>query len=81
MTKLTKEYRTDEQYQNIVENAYNGNWSDAMQNAYDGGFWAQDLINKHEEAENLGLETFKDATDLALIVEGTMKIRAQKGEL
>jgi len=73
-------YRTNEQYNDIVENAHNGNWSDAYQSAYDGGFWAQDLINKHEELKDEGL-SFQDETDLALIVEGTMKIRASKNEL
>lgn len=73
-------YRTDEQYQEIVESTYNGNWSQAYQYAYEGGFWAQDLINKHEEFKDEGM-SFGDETDLALVVEGTMKIRAMKNEL
>ena len=41
-----KEYRTDEQFQEIMDNVVNGNWTDAAQNCVDYGFYANDLLKK-----------------------------------
>jgi len=67
------EYRTEEQWETICENAVNGNWQDAGQNCVDFGFYANDLINKYENEE---FHLLDDPTDLAILVEIAMKIRA-----
>ena len=67
------EYRTEEQWETICENAVNGNWQDAGQNCVDFGFYANDLINKYE---NEDFHLLDDPTDLAILVEIAMKIRA-----
>ena len=46
-----KVYRTDEQWEHMCENALNGNWSDAAQDAVDFGFYANDMLNKWESEE------------------------------
>ena len=70
-----KTYRTTEQFLSIVENCINGNWSDAANECIEYGFYAQDLINKHNEADMVGFETFNDATDIALVSEMAASIR------
>ena len=67
------EYRTEEQWETICENAANGNWQDAGQNCVDFGFYANDLINKYE---NEDFHLLDDPTDIAILVEISMKIRA-----
>ena len=39
-----EEYRTEEQFKKIVNNAINGNWKDAFKKAEKYGFYANDLI-------------------------------------
>ena len=67
------EYRTEEQWETICENAVNGNWQDAGQNCVDFGFYANDLINNYE---NEDFHLLDDPTDIAILVEIAMKIRA-----
>ena len=71
-----KQYRTEEQFTTICENAVNGNWRDAGRNCVDFGFYAHDLI-RHFEAQECPLI---EATDIALITELASEIR-YKGEI
>ena len=71
------EYRTDEQYYDIVDNCINGNWTDAAEICVDGGWYANDLINRHEELKEYG-ETFQDETDIAILVELATELRYKK---
>lgn len=71
---MSKEYRTEQQYQDIVENCINGNWSDAAKNCVEGGWYASDLIRKHEELKEYG-ESFQDETDIAYLVEMATELR------
>lgn len=82
------QYRTNGQFNTVVENCINGNWSDAMQNCVDYGFYSNDLIKMHEEASRDGLlyfdeyddcdkvcMGFEDPTDIAIVIEGATKLR------
>jgi len=71
---MSKEYRTDEQWQELCENAANGNWADAAQNCVDGGFYANDMIKKYNQEDYHILE---DTTDLAILAEMATEIRGQ----
>ena len=73
MTKVQKEFRTEEQFVTISENALNGNWKDAAQNCVDFGFFANDLIKF-----NKIFELFDDHYDLAELAEMACKIRYNK---
>jgi len=64
-------YRTSEQFKEICENAYNGNWSDAFDNCVEYGFYANDLIRHFEQDEYCGIE----AADLAILAEGASNRR------
>ena len=66
-----KEYRTDEQWNNMVENIINGNWSDAAQNAVDAGFYSNDMINRIESDELNGAEL----TDFIILSEMAENLR------
>ena len=70
-----KEHRTAEQFQEILNSATNGNWSVAFKEAEEYGFYASDLIKANQEAMEMGAFYFQDLTDLALISEGTQKLR------
>lgn len=67
---MSKEFRTNEQFEEIADNCLNGNWSDAAQNCVDYGFYANDLINKNKE-----LELFDDLYDIAELIEIATKLR------
>ena len=71
-------YRTEEQFQEIVNSATNGNWSTAYEECERFAFYANDLIRANEEAKENGGDYFEDLTDIALIVEGAQKIRKEK---
>ncbi len=60
------EYRTTEQFTQIMENAENGNWTDAAKMAVRYGFYANDLISAYKE-QNFDFHI--EPTDLAIIVE------------
>jgi len=66
------EYRTEEQFIDIMENAINGNWSDAFKGAEEGGFFAQDLIRHYE---NIGEMYGFELEDLVYIAEGAQRLR------
>lgn len=74
-----KVYRTKEQFESIVNNCINGNWQDAADYCVEYGFWANDLIKMNEEAEENYETYFEDKTDIAIVVEKAMQIRAEQG--
>jgi len=65
-----KTYRTDEQFESIADNCFNGNWTDAAKECIEYGFFANDLINK-----NKSLELFDDLYDLVELIEIATKLR------
>ena len=69
-----KTYRTDEQWETMCENALNGNWADAAQNAVDFGFYVQDMINKYEAEE---YHILSEQTDIAYLGEMAANIRGE----
>ena len=46
------EYRTDLQFEEIVDSVINGNWTQGAEKCVEYGFYAQDLINKQEDECN-----------------------------
>jgi len=66
------QFRTDEQWQDMCENAVNGNWSDAAQNAVDYGFYANDMIKKYQ-AEDFHI--LSEESDMAILCEMAMNLR------
>ena len=60
------EYRTDLQFEEIVDSVINGNWTQGAEKCVEYGFYAQDLINKQEDE---CLPSFNDDTDIALVAE------------
>ena len=67
-----KQYRTQEQFEEIAANCINGNWTDAGKNCVEYGFYANDLIKANEET-NL----FNELTDIAVLVEIAMEQRGK----
>jgi len=66
------EYRTEKQFIGIMEDAENGNWSNAFENAEKYGFYAHDLIKQYIlTADKYGW----DMEDLIYIAEGAQKLR------
>lgn len=68
-----KEYRTQEQFESIVDNCLNGNWKDAAKECVEFGFYANDLIKLNKETE-----LFDDLYDIAELVELAQEIRNKK---
>ena len=70
------DYRTEEQYQTIIENMENGNWTDAAKKCVEFGFYAQDLINAYEKYnEYIYLE---DKFDFATLIEMATELRFKR---
>jgi hypothetical protein len=67
-------YRTDEQFEEIIDSCLNGNWTYAIKECVEYGFFAQDLINKQEEFQEMGMNTIEDI-DLCILSEGAEKLR------
>lgn len=59
-----KNYRSLEQFEEIADNCFNGNWSDASKNCVDYGFYANDLIKFNKE-----YKLFDDIYDLVELIE------------
>ena len=68
-----KEYRTIEQYNEIVDSVINGNWTTAFRECVEYGFYANDLIRFYEEEEYNHLPVM----DLVLLAEGACERRAK----
>ena len=74
-------HRTREQFEEIVESATNGNWTQAGQECVDYGFCANDLIKQYKQIEEeFGCEpyTYFEKSDIALIVEIATKLRYEE---
>ena len=66
------EYRTEKQFIDIMDNAINGNWTDAFELAEEAGFYAHDLIRYYEI---MGADYGYLLEDLIYIAEGAQKLR------
>jgi len=71
---IKKEYRTTEQYTEIVESVLNGNFRQAAIEVVEYGFFSSDLIQKYEEAKKMEYLNM-EATDLCIITEMATVIR------
>lgn len=72
-------YRTMEQFEEIVDSAINGNWTQAAEECIEYGFYANDLINRYKEMiENVGELAYFEPTDLALLAEEAERIRCRE---
>ena len=65
-------YRTKEQWDEMCENMFNGNWRDAGQNAVDYGFYYADVARRWEEEED---PLITDPMDFACLIEIADEIR------
>lgn len=72
-----KQYRTSEQFEEIIESMTNGNWSQAGRECVEYGFYANDLLNAFDEAITYDddLETMRD---LVLLSEMAAEARYKK---
>jgi len=68
------EYRTKEQFNELIETAINGNWSDAAAYVVEYGFYANDLIQAYKNSYFVDSDYF-EATDLCIIVEAAAELR------
>ena len=66
------EYRTEKQFISIMENASNGNWTDAFVEAEKAGFYAVDLIKHYNNTIDEYEWIFED---IVYIAEGAQKLR------
>ena len=71
---MNKEYRTQEQWNTMVENMINGDWTDAAQNAVDYGWWSGD-IQKVLDGQNESWLMPDELSDFMYITETAQKIR------
>ena len=67
-------YRTDEQFEEIINSAINGQWTQAIKQVEEYGFYASDLIGKQEAFKSEGLPTLEDI-ELCILSEGAEKLR------
>jgi len=72
------EYRTKEQFESIVTETINGNWSTAAKQCVEYGFYATDLISTHEDFNNMGEQSFKEDIDIAILIESATELRYSK---
>ncbi len=71
-----KQYRTREQFEEIIESCINGNWTQASKECVEYGFYANDLIRQYEEVkEDYGENPYFKESDLAILSEMAQKIR------
>lgn len=65
-----KQYRTQEQLEEIADNCNNGNWSDGAKGCVEYGFYVNDFSNMEAS------EYFSDGwEDIAIVCEMAMKLR------
>ena len=72
---MNTEYRTSEQFQEITENMYSGNWTDAGKQCAEYGFYANDLQIAHERAIDEGTAVIDDVWDYCELLEIANKYR------
>lgn len=78
MKTETKQYRTQEQFNQIVESVINGNYTQASQLAVEYGFYASDFKAYIENTEWVHGHPYFDAIDLYWVIQDATKLR--KGE-
>ena len=66
------EYRTQEQFEEIVENCINGNWTAASRQCLEYSFYASDLIKFNRESDFIN---FDEEADIAILVEIATRMR------
>ena len=72
------EYRTQEQFDEIVESLINGNYRQAEELTVDYGFYATDLKNFVDNTEWVHNHKYFDVVDLYWVIEGATTIRMEK---
>jgi len=72
------EYRTQEQFDEIVESVINGNYSQAGQLTVDYGFDATDFKNFVDNSEWVHNHKYFDTEDLYWVIETATTIRMEK---
>lgn len=74
---MQKEYRTQEQFEEIFETIQNGNWTQGAKDCVEYGFYANDLINAFEDtfAYESNDERYEGMKDLCLLAEMAQKER------
>jgi len=73
-----KEYRTIEQFEEIVESMTNGNWTQAGEECIEYGFWASDLLKALEAVdyiEECGQRWCELVKDFVTLAELAQKLR------
>lgn len=75
---MSKDYRTPEQFREIVDSMINGNWSQAARECVDYGFYAQDLLNALEADDNWEEGDTSLLPDLVLLAELAAEVRYKK---
>ena len=73
-----KEYRTQEQFDEIVESVINGNYRQAGQLTVDYGFYATDFKNFVQNTEWVHNHEYFDIENLYWVIEEAERIRQQK---
>ena len=71
-----KRYRTIEQFETILDCAYNGNWNESAQCTIEYGFYATDfmqMIKEHKEQFS-----YIDQSDLILVIEIATQLRSKE---
>lgn len=78
-----KEYRTTEQFEEILDSIGNGNWMQGAGECVEYGFYANDLLNALEALdymEECSQEWCTTVSDLVLLIEMASKIRYGEGK-
>ena len=62
-------YRTKEQFNEILDSAINGNWEQAREQVKEYGFYANDLVKAYSEVvDEMGEMSYFNATDLCHLI-------------
>lgn len=72
------EYRTAEQFEEILESIGNGNWTQGANECVEYGFYANDLLNALEALdyiEECSQQWCTTVSDLVLLTEMASKVR------
>lgn len=74
------EYRTQEQFAEIVETMTNGNWTQAAKDCVEYGFYANDLLNALEADDTVdecGQRWCVLVKDFVLLIEMAQELRSE----
>jgi len=78
MTKTTKEYRTQEQFDEIAGSLINGNFYQAVDQVIEYGFYAQDLRAFVDNTEWCSGHNYFDNEDFYQVIETATQKRTEK---